>query len=143
MSAINWTERARAFLKTPPPHTDETDERGVSSVLSVRPPTVSEKTGVTGGLASDDALLPAEASDLAPLLADPDVAAARAAMHRLGYCDAEAESQLQAVLQSVPAATVAADLQAIGDERGLPPTKVAEPERYVAPLIRRRSERHP
>ena len=81
--------------------------------------------------------------ELLALLSDPEVESARAAMHRLGYCDAEAEAQLQAVLQSVPAATVAADLQAIGDERGLPPTKVAEPERYVAPLTRRRSERRP
>jgi hypothetical protein len=68
------------------------------------------------------ALLSAEHCDLAPALpADLDVAAARAAMYRLGYCDAEAEAQLHAVLQTVPAATVAADLQAIGDERGLPP----------------------
>lgn len=46
---------------------------------------------------------------------------AREAMHRLGYRDGEAEVQLQAVLQTVPAETVAADLQAIADERGLPP----------------------
>jgi hypothetical protein len=43
MTAVDWTQRARSFLKTSPPPTDETDERGVLSVLSVRAPLVSEK----------------------------------------------------------------------------------------------------
>ena len=42
MNAVDWTQRARDFLKTSPPSTDETDERGVPSVLSVLPPLVLE-----------------------------------------------------------------------------------------------------
>lgn len=62
---------------------------------------------------------------------------AREAMHRLGYVDADAEAQLQATLQTVPAAVVAADLNAIADERGLPPTVDPERERYAEWLARR------
>lgn len=62
---------------------------------------------------------------------------ARGAMHRLGYADADAEAQLEAVLQTVPAATVAADLQAIGDERGLPPATDPAQERHAEQLLRR------
>lgn len=35
VSRVDWAARAHAILKTPPIHTDKTDERGVSSVLSV------------------------------------------------------------------------------------------------------------
>lgn len=62
---------------------------------------------------------------------------AREAMHRLGYCDGEAEAQLQSVLETVPAATVIADLQAIGDERGLPPTEDPVQELHTEHLKRR------
>jgi hypothetical protein len=43
VSAINWTARAREFLKTAPPQTDETDEMRVLSVSSVCIPVVREK----------------------------------------------------------------------------------------------------
>jgi hypothetical protein len=44
MSAVNWMQRARDFLKASPPPTDKTDERGVLSVLSVHAPLVFAKT---------------------------------------------------------------------------------------------------
>lgn len=62
---------------------------------------------------------------------------AREAMHRLGYCDGEAEAQLQETLETVPAAIVAADLQAIGAERGLPPVPDPAQEVYTERLKRR------
>ncbi len=52
--ALSWTERARVFLETAPPPTDETDKTRVSGVLSVRPPAVSEKTGVAISLAATE-----------------------------------------------------------------------------------------
>lgn len=55
-----------------------------------------------------------------------DVAAARAAMHRLGYRDAGAEGQLQATLQDVSAAVVAAELGELADERDGVTTDEAE-----------------
>ena len=43
MSAINWTARAREFLKTAAPPTDETDEKWVLAVSSVCAPVVFEE----------------------------------------------------------------------------------------------------
>lgn len=44
MTALNWTERARVFLKTGGPPSDETSETPISRVLAGRDPPVSEKT---------------------------------------------------------------------------------------------------
>lgn len=59
---------------------------------------------------------------------------ARDAMHRLGYRDGEAEVQLQAVLQTVPVETVAADLHSIADERGSPPVTDPVEQAYTEQL---------
>ncbi len=44
MSRIDWTQRAREFLKTAPPLTPKTTETYLSGVLAVRPPLVFQKS---------------------------------------------------------------------------------------------------